>query len=114
MMSPMQVQQLSPTTRRVLRAVAGLLIAVPAGIATLVLYWVGSIEFTGCFFECGDPNPVRGSLFLLGAAITTGLVFASLGWGLGMNGRSRLLAMMAGGFGLVAVYTLILLAFGSA
>lgn len=107
-MSFMQLDQLSPTTRRVLRAVAGLVVAVPAAIGTLVLYWVGSIEFSGCFIECGDPNRGRGALYLGGAALTSGLTLVALAWAAGLAGRRRLLLTFASGLVVVSLYALVL------
>ena len=111
-MSFMQLDQLSPTTRRVLRAVAGLVVAVPAAIGTLVLFWVGSIEFSGCFFECGEPNRVRGALYLGAAALTTGLTLVALAWAAGLVGRRRLLMTFSSGLVVVSLYALFLLTSG--
>ena len=105
------IEQLSPTTRRVLRAALGVMIAIALGFATLALFFVGSIEITGCFISCGDPNVLGGSLFLAGSAVTTGLLFVALGWGAGMNGRARLLKTFAIGSGLVTLLLLAVVSF---
>ena len=107
-----RIAQLSPTTRRVLRAALGVMIAIGFGFTTLALFVIGSIEFSGCFFECTDPNPVGGSLLLAGSTLTAGVVFLALGWGAGMNLRARLVKSFAVGSGLAALLIIVLYSFG--
>lgn len=107
-----RIEQLSPTTRTILRAALGIAVAIGLGLVTLALFFVGSVEFSGCFFECGEPNVVGGSLLLGGSAITTGLLFMAVAWGVGMNGRARLVKTFSVGFGLVAILTLLVFTLG--
>lgn len=107
-----RLEHLSPTTRTVLRAALGVAVGIGLGLATLVLLFIGTVEFTGCFFNCSDPNLVGGSLLLAGAAVTTGLLFASLGWAAGMNNRSRLVRVFGVGFGLAAAFLVVVMIFG--
>ncbi len=81
-------ENLSPNTRLVLRAAAGIAIAIAAGFATLVLLFVGGVTFTGCFIECGDSNALGGSLLLAGSVLAAGLTVSSVVWGfIGWNRR---------------------------
>lgn len=106
------IEQLSPTTRRVLRAALGVMIGIAFGLTTLALFVIGSIEFSGCFFECSDPNPVGGSLLLAGSTLTGGLVFLALGWGAGMNIRAKLIKSFVIGSAVVALFIILLFTLG--
>lgn len=88
------------------------MIAIGFGFTTLALFVIGSIEFSGCFFECSDPNPVGGSLLLAGSTLTAGVVFLALAWGAGMSLRASLIKAFAVGSGLVALSIILLFTFG--
>lgn len=107
-----RIERLSPTTRTILRAALGIAIAIGLGLTTLALFFIGAVEFSGCFFECGEPNLIGGSLLLAGSAISTGLLFVAVAWGVGMNGRAWLAKTFLVGFGLVATLLLVLFTFG--
>jgi hypothetical protein len=60
------------------RIVLGLLVPVGA-IATLYLWFIGWVNFTGCFISCGEPDRLAGAALLTGAAaVATGTLLA--GW----------------------------------
>ena len=93
------LDRLSPTTRTVLRAAAGIAIGIAAGFATLILFFVGAVTATGCFIECNDPNVLGGSLLLAGAIFAGALTVTSVVWGaIGWNRRVlvRVAATVAG------------------
>lgn len=75
------IERLSPTTRTVLRVAVGIAIGIAAGLGTLILFFVGAVTATGCFFECSDPNPVGGGLLLAGAVACAALTVTSVVWG---------------------------------
>jgi hypothetical protein len=64
-------------------------LAVVAGVAGLLVVgpalFIGSILYTGCFFECSDPDRIGGTVLLMSAA---GLVALAVGaFGLAATGR---------------------------
>lgn len=73
---------MSPTTRRALRAVAGLVAAIALLFAAGIVYVVGAVVATGCFIECNDPNPTAGIPILMAAVVLLALALAALWWGL--------------------------------
>lgn len=75
------LERLSPTTRTALRVAAGIAIALAAGFATLILYFVGSVTATGCFIECNEPNVVGGSLLMAGAVLSAAVTVSAVVWG---------------------------------
>ncbi len=76
------LEQLSPTTRTVLRVAAGIAIAIAAGFGTLILFFVGAVTVTDCFIECGrDPNVLGGSLILAGGVLCASLTITAPVWG---------------------------------
>jgi hypothetical protein len=68
-----------------IRVIVGAVVAAAAGWGTLIAWFVGIIEFTGCFISCGDPNPLGGvglmavAAGLLGATVAA-VGFAIIGW----------------------------------
>ncbi len=92
-------ERLSPSTRTVLRAAAGIAIGIASGFATLILWFVGAVTATGCFIECSNPNVVGGSLLLAAAVLFAALTISSVVWGaIGWNRRVlfRVAATVAG------------------
>ena len=104
--------RLSPTTRTVLRAAAGIAIAIAAGFATLILFFVGGIEATGCFIECGEPNVLGGSLFLTGAVLTAAIAITSVVWGI-VGWQRRVLVKVAGWTAVAATLLVLVVALGA-
>lgn len=51
-----------------IRIVFGLVAAAASGYASLVMLFIGAIEYTGCFLECSTPNRPVGAVLLVGAA----------------------------------------------
>lgn len=101
------LERLSPEARTVLRVASGIAIAIAAGFLTLILYFVGAVTATGCFFECSDPNVVGGGLLLAGAVLSSALTVTAVVWGaIGWN--RRVLVRVAGT--VAALATLLLLA----
>ena len=90
-----------------LGALAGLgvfvLVAVPAGWSA----YFALVSFTGCFIECGEPEPGTGvlwgslAMFLLALPVLTGLVVArvplrrGLPWLIGLGGAITLAGFLA-------------------
>lgn len=75
------LERLSPRTRIALRVAAGVAIGIAAGFLTLILFFVGGVTATGCFFECGEPDVVAGSLLLAGAVLSSALTISAIVWG---------------------------------
>lgn len=70
-------------------------LAAPAlGVVTLYLWFIGVITFTGCFIGCGTPQPVLGSLLLLGAVLAATATVVT-GW-LAVSGSTRHLRIVSG------------------
>jgi hypothetical protein len=74
-------ENLSPTTRTVLRVAAGIAIGIAAGFATVVLFFIGAVTITGCFISCSDPNVIGGSFLLSGAVLSASLTVTAVVWG---------------------------------
>ena len=104
--------RLSPTTRTVLRAAAGIAIAIAAGFATLILFFVGGIEATGCFIECGEPNAIGGSLLLTGAVLAASITITSVVWG-AIGWQRRVLIKVAGWTAVAATLLVLIVALGA-
>lgn len=82
------LERLSPQTRTVLRAAAGIAIGIAAAFLTLILYFIGAVAATGCFFECTEPDVIAGSLLLAGAVLSSALTISAFVWGaIGWNRR---------------------------
>lgn len=74
-------RRMSPTTRRVLRAVAGLVAAIALLFAAGIAYIIGAVVATGCFIACNDPDPTAGISILMAAVALLTLALAALWWG---------------------------------
>lgn len=85
------IEDLSPTTRTVLRVTAGLIGGLAMGFATLFLLFVGIVTITGCFIGCGTPNVPGGALLLAGAVAAATISVTSIFWGVTGWGRQLLL-----------------------
>lgn len=73
------------TMHPAIRVIVGAVVAAAAGWGTLIAWFVGIIEFSGCFISCGDANPLGGvglmavAAGLLGATVAA-VGFAIIGW----------------------------------
>lgn len=94
-----------------LRLLLGGVAALVLGAAAYLLLFVGAIEATGCFIECGEPNLVVGVPLLGGAVLAAGSAVTAFVWGI-VGGRLfplwRVFAWAAG-VGLVLLVTVALL-----
>ncbi len=84
-------------------------VALVVGLAA-ALYWpvvlglfVGAVTFTGCFFDCGDANPVGGALLLLVPALLVGAWAGVVAWAGGRADLWRRFAAIATGLAWLAV-----------
>lgn len=73
----------------------GLLMAIAAGFGAFLLFFIGAVEFTGCFISCSDPNRPAGTLWLAGAAAVAATAVTALGWGIAGR-RAPLRALFMG------------------
>lgn len=62
-------------------------------VLTFYLWFIGVITFTGCFIGCGTPQPISGSLLLLGA-VAGGTATIVTAW-VALSGSSRHLRPVA-------------------
>jgi hypothetical protein len=84
-----------PIGARLLRAAAGVSLAA-AGLYVALIIWVfGHFAWTGCFFDCSTPHPVRGAILIAGAAGVAALSLAAGVWGITGVPMSRLQRWMA-------------------
>ncbi|HEY5652327.1 MAG TPA: hypothetical protein VIW46_12835 [Acidimicrobiia bacterium] len=102
------LERLSPNTRTALRVAAGIAIAIAAGFGTLILLFVGGVTMTGCFIECGEPNPIGGSFLLAWAVLSASLSVTSAVWGV-IGWRRRTLLRV--GSAVAAIACLVIVTF---
>lgn len=69
-----------PRMHPAVQAIIGIAVAIAAGFAAFVAWFVGIVTFTGCFISCDTPNELGGMGLMAVMALLVGLALASLGY----------------------------------
>ena len=69
-----------PGIHPAVQAIIGIAVAIAAGFAAFVAWFVSIVTFTGCFISCDTPNELGGMGLMAVTALLVGLALASLGY----------------------------------
>lgn len=87
----------------VARVFIGAAVAIAAGSAALVTWFIALVTFTGCFISCSEPNELGGIGLMVVTSALVGILVAGLGFAFVGWSRERMLRLWLIGTGVGAI-----------